>query len=71
MKFIRNAFYVGLLCLLLLVLLRAVRPLKDPDRIWVGGVELTEAGEIPTVSGRAISPSSTGPWRPWRKRASA
>ncbi len=53
MKFIRNAFYVGLLCLLLLVLLRAVRPLKDPDRIWVGGVELTEAGEIPTVSGRA------------------
>ena len=53
MKFIRNAIYVALLCLLILVLLRAVRPLKDPDRIWAGGAELSEGGEIPTVSGSA------------------
>ena len=54
MKFIRNAICVALLCLLILVLLRAVRPLRDPDRIWVGGAELTERGEIPTVSGKAV-----------------
>ena len=53
MKFIRNVICVALLCLLILVLLRAVRPLRDPNRIWVGGLELTEGGEIPTVSGRA------------------
>ena len=53
MKFIRNAICVALLCLLILVLLRAVRPLKDPDRIWAGGAELSEGGEIPTVSGSA------------------
>ncbi len=54
MKLIRNAIFALLLTLLCMLLLRAANPLRDPDRVWVGGVELTWGGEAPTERGTAV-----------------
>jgi uncharacterized repeat protein (TIGR02543 family) len=54
MKFIRNLIFAALLLLLCLLLLRAADHLRDPGRVWVGGVELKEAGEVPVASGEAF-----------------
>ena len=59
MKLIRNAIFALLLCLLCLLLLRAAQPLKDPGRLWVGGVELTWGGEAPAGGGSAVYDAAT------------
>ena len=59
MKLIRNAIFALLLCLLCLLILRAAQPLKDPGRLWVGGVELTWGGEAPVGGGSAVYDAET------------
>ena len=59
MKLIRNGIVALALCLLCLLLLRAAHPLKDPGRIWVGGVELTGGGEGSVAGGSAVYDAET------------